>query len=59
MRKDTIRRHSLSQQHKDAVEMEACREEADRYRGIKQALQMQLDVKKEAVKTAMHAFIGW
>lgn len=33
--------------------MEACREAAVRHRGIEQALQMQLDVKKEAVKTAM------
>jgi len=51
--KDAIRCHSLSQQHKEAVEMEACREVADRHGGIEQALQTQLDVKKEEVKTAM------
>ena len=53
VRKDAVRRHSLSQQHKGAVEMEACREAAVRHGGIEQALQTQLDVKKEAVRTAM------
>ena len=39
IRKDAVHRHSLSQQHKAAVEMEACRETATRTRGIQQALQ--------------------
>ena len=57
IRKDAVRHHSLSQQHKAAVEMEACRETATRTGGIQQALQTQLHVqlKKEAVKTAMQS----
>ena len=51
--KDAVCHHSLSQQHKAVVEMEACQETATRTRGIQQALQTQLQLKKEAVKTAM------
>ena len=53
VQKDTVRRHSLSQQHKAAVEMETCREAATRTRGIQQALQSQLQLRKEAVRTAI------
>ena len=42
LRKDSVRRHSLSEQHKQAVELEVCREASDRTGGIEQAFQSQI-----------------
>ena len=48
LRKDSIQRHSLSLQHKEAVERELCRQRSSRDGGIEQAFQ-----KQAAIKVAM------
>ena len=53
LRKDSVCRHSLSEQHKQAVELEVCREASDRTGGIEQAFQSQIALNRLAVKGAM------
>ena len=45
--------YSLSQQHKDAVELEMYRKESQRSGGIRQAFESQIALNKSALKTAM------
>ena len=51
--KDSIRRHSLSLQHKEAVERELCRQHSSRDGGIEQAFQKQAALNKAVIKVAM------
>ena len=53
IRKDSVRRHSQSLQHKDGFEKELAREQSSRDGGLQQAFQSQLSLTKAAVKTAM------
>ena len=53
LRKDSVRRHSLSEQHKQAVELDVCREASDSTGGIEQAFQSQIALNRLAVKGAM------
>ena len=53
IRKDSVRRHSLSLQHKEATEKEQSREGSSRDGGIEQAFQKQLSLNKGAIKIAM------
>ena len=53
IRKDSVRRHSQSLQHKNGVEKELAREQSSRDGGLQQAFQTQLSLNKAAVKTAM------
>ena len=53
LRKDSVRRHSLSLQHKEAVEKEIYREGSSRDGGIEQAFQNQVSLNKSAIKIAM------
>ena len=53
IRKDSVRRHSQSLQHKDGVEKELAREQSSRDGGLQQAFQTQLSLNKAAVKSAM------
>ena len=53
LRRDSLRRHSLSQQHKDAVDLEKHKKETQRSGGIRQAFKSQLALNKSARKTAM------
>ena len=57
LRKDSVsvRRHSESLQHKDAVEKELCSSQDG---GIQQAFQMQILLNKAALKTAVVASKG-
>ena len=53
IRKDSVRRHSQTLQHKDGVEKELAREQSSRDGGLPQAFQTQIALNKAAVKTAM------
>ena len=53
LRRDCLRRHSLSQQHKSATELEVYREDSERTGGIEQAFQSQIALNRSAVKVAM------
>ena len=53
LRKDCVQRHSLSQQHKCAVELETYREASQKSGGIEQALQSQIFLNSLAIKRAM------
>ena len=53
LRKDSIRRHSLSLQHKEATDKELCRQQSIRDGGIAQAFQTQAALNKVAIKVAM------
>ena len=53
IRKDSVRRHSQTMQHKDGVEKELAREQSSRDGGLPQAFQTQVSLNKAAVKTAM------
>ena len=53
LRKDSIRKHSLSFHHKEAVERELCRQHSSRDGGIEQAFQKQPALNKAAIKVAM------
>ena len=53
IRKDCVRRHSLSDQHREAVEKEVYRESSERNGGIQQAFQSQIELNMSAVKVAM------
>ena len=53
IRKDSVRRHSQSLQHKDGVEKELYREQSSCDGGIQQAFQTQLTLNMAAVKAAM------
>ena len=53
LRKDSIRRHSLSLQHKEATDKELCRQQSIRDGGIAQAFQTQGALNKVAIKVAM------
>lgn len=50
LRKDSIRRHSLSAQHQTAVELEKARLAAQQNGGIQQVLQSGMSLQKNAVK---------
>ena len=52
LRKNSVRRHSLSLQHK-AVEKETYREGSSRDGGIEQAFQNQVSLNRSAIKIAM------
>ena len=53
MRKDSVRRHSLSQQHEQGTERELCRQQSSRDGGIERAFQTQAALNKAAIKVAM------
>ncbi len=53
IRKDSVRRHSKSLQHKQAVKKEVDREHSMQHGSIEQAFQSQIELNKAAVKTAM------
>lgn len=53
LRRDSLRRHSSSQQHKTATELELSREDSQRTGGIEQAFQSQITLNRSAVKVAM------
>lgn len=53
LRKDSVRRRNLSQQHKQAVELETCREASQSSGEIEQAFQSQISLNRSAIKTAM------
>ncbi len=53
LRKDCVSRHNLSQQHKEAVELESFREASLKSGGIEQAFQSQISLNRSAIKTAM------
>ena len=53
LQKDAVACHSLTQQYKEAIEMEACRQEVAVHGGVEQAFQTQLQLKRQAVITAM------
>lgn len=53
LRKDSVRRHNSSQQHKGAVEKQSLLEASSSDGGITQAFQRGLTLKKSAVKGAM------
>ena len=53
IRKDSVRRHSQTLQHKDGVEKELAREQSSRDGGLLQAIQTQIALNRAAVKTAM------
>lgn len=53
LRKDSVRRHSQSLQHKEAVTKELDRERSSQDGDIQQAFQRQLSLNKAVLKTAM------
>ena len=53
IRRDSVRRHSLSNQHKTAMELELAREESVRTGGVRQAFQSQIALNRSAVKVAL------
>ena len=53
LRRDSVRRHSQSQQHKDALELEMHAEESRRTGGIRQAFETQMTLNRSAMMAAM------
>ena len=53
IRKDSVRRHSLSMQYKETTEKEVCREQTARDGGIQQMFQKQATLNRDAIKVAM------
>ena len=53
LHKDSVHRHSLSQQHKTAIELELCREESQPTGSVEQAFQSQIALNRSAAKVAM------
>ena len=53
IRKDCVRRHSISDQHKEAVNKEVYRENSVTDSGLPQAFERQVDFNRSAVKVAM------
>ena len=51
--RDSLRRHSQSQQHKDALELEMHTKESQCTGGIRQAFENQMALNRSAVKVAM------
>ena len=53
LHKDSVRRHSKSEQHKGAIELEKYRQTAEKDGGIPQALHTEVSLQKKAIKGAM------
>ncbi len=58
IRKDSVRRHSKSLQHKQAVKKEVDKEHSMQHGSIEQAFQSQIKLNKAAVKTAMQTLLN-